>query len=108
MHLSFENLTITGAPGLHASLIDFHHNTSLRSILKDDSISSSFRAHICSCLGKGVGLWLVVKPFIRLFRITHFNVSFQHFIFILVLFKPYHLIFPHVNVDMGWMHLAHT
>jgi hypothetical protein len=37
MHLSFENLAIIGTLGLEASLMDFHHNTSLGSILEDDS-----------------------------------------------------------------------
>jgi hypothetical protein len=32
------------------------HNTSLKSILEDDSIFSASIAHIRSCLGKGVGL----------------------------------------------------
>jgi hypothetical protein len=54
-------------------LMDFHHNTSLKSILEKDSISSSSKAHIRSCLGKGVGIWLVDKPSICLFRIIHFS-----------------------------------
>ncbi len=53
MHLSFESLIITNALGLQTSLMDFHHNTSFRSILEDDSISLASKAHICSCLGKG-------------------------------------------------------
>jgi hypothetical protein len=73
MHLSFESLIITNAPGLQVSLMDFHHDTSLRSILEDDSISLAFRAHICSCLGKGAKLWLVARPFIRSLCITHFT-----------------------------------
>jgi hypothetical protein len=52
--------------------MDIHHNTSLRFILEDDSISLTSKACMHSCLGKGVGLWLVVKPYIRLFCITHF------------------------------------
>jgi hypothetical protein len=52
--------------------IDIHHNTSLKSILEDNSISSTFKIRIRSCLGKGAGLWLVVRPFICLFHITHF------------------------------------
>jgi hypothetical protein len=39
MHLSFENLAVTNAPSLHASLMDFHHDTFFRYILEDDSIS---------------------------------------------------------------------
>ncbi len=60
MHPSFKSLAIIDAPSLHASLMDFHHDTSLRSILEDDSISLTSRAHICFCLGKGTMLWLVV------------------------------------------------
>jgi hypothetical protein len=40
-------------PGLHAYLMDTHHDTSFRSILENDFISLTSRAHICSCLGKG-------------------------------------------------------
>jgi hypothetical protein len=40
-------------------------------ILEDDSISSTFRAHIHFCLGKGTGLWLMVKPSIYSFHIAH-------------------------------------
>jgi hypothetical protein len=36
-------------------LMDFHHDTSLRSILEDDSISSASIARICFSLGKGQG-----------------------------------------------------
>jgi hypothetical protein len=71
MHPSFENLAETGTLGLHASLIDIHHDTSLKFILEDDSISSACKAHIRFCLGKGVGLWLVARPSIHLFHITH-------------------------------------
>jgi len=71
MHPSFEGLVVTNAPSLHASLMDIHHDTSLRSILKDDFISSTSRTCICFYLGKGVRLWLVAKPSIHLFRITH-------------------------------------
>jgi hypothetical protein len=73
MHSSFESLTITSAPILQASLMDIRHDTSFRSILEHDLICSTFKAHICFCLGKGVGLWLIVKPFICLFRIAHFT-----------------------------------
>jgi hypothetical protein len=51
--------------------MDIHHDTSFKSILEDDSISWAFGTYIFFCLGKGVGLWLVVKPFIHLFHITH-------------------------------------
>jgi hypothetical protein len=73
MHLSFESLTIIGALSLQASLMDIHHNTSFRFILKDDSISSASKAHIHFCSAKGVGLWLITKSSIRSFQITHFT-----------------------------------
>jgi hypothetical protein len=53
--------------------MDIHHNTSFKSILEDDSISSTSKAHIHSCSGKGARLWLVVRPTIRSFHITHFT-----------------------------------
>jgi len=71
MHPSFENLTSTNTPSLQTSLIDTYHDTSLRSILEDDFIPSTSKACIHSCSGKGAGLWLVTKPFICSFRITH-------------------------------------
>ncbi len=73
MHPSFESLVVINAPSLQTSLMDIHHDTSLKSILEDDSISSTFKAHIHFCLGKGLGLWLVVRPSICLFHITHFT-----------------------------------
>jgi hypothetical protein len=36
-------------------LMDIHHDTSLKSILGDDSIFSTSKAHICSCSSKGYG-----------------------------------------------------
>jgi hypothetical protein len=51
--------------------MDIHHNTSLRSILEDDSISSASKTCIYCYLGKGARLWLVAKPYICLFRIAH-------------------------------------
>jgi len=71
MHLVFKSLVITNAPSLQAPLMDIHHDTSLRSILEDNSISSSLRAHIHFCLSKGARLWLVVRPFICSFHIAH-------------------------------------
>jgi hypothetical protein len=56
MHLSFENLAITNTLGLHFSLMDFHHDTSFRSILEDDSISSTSKVYIHSCSNKGARL----------------------------------------------------
>jgi hypothetical protein len=103
--------------------MDFHHNTSLRSILEDDSISLASRAHIRSCLGKGTRLWLVVKPFIYSFHIAHFTFALTLY-YCHDLIQPsalsfltyecghgldafnMHLVFSHMNVDMGWMHLT--
>jgi hypothetical protein len=48
--------------------MDIHHDTSFRSIFEDDSISL---AYIYSCSGKGVGLWLIDRPSIHSFHITH-------------------------------------
>jgi hypothetical protein len=75
MHLSFESLVITHAPNLHASLMDVHHNTSLRSILEDDSISSTCRTHIHFFSNKWARLWWVVRPSICSFHIAHFTFS---------------------------------
>ncbi len=55
MHFSFEGLAITNTPSLHVSSMDIHHDTSFRSILEDDSISSTSKARIRSYLGKGQG-----------------------------------------------------
>jgi hypothetical protein len=51
--------------------MDIHHDTSLRSILKDGSISLTSKARICFSLSKGARLQLVAKPFIRSFHIAH-------------------------------------
>jgi hypothetical protein len=63
--------------------MDIHHNTSFRSsILEDDSISSTSKAHICICSGKRSALWLIIKPSIYSFCITHFIfTSMLHFRF---------------------------
>jgi len=87
MHPSFANLANFDIPGLHAYLMDTHHDTSFRSILEDDFISLTSKAHIRSCLGKGAKLWLVVRPSICFFCIPHF-------IFILVLCFQFGLIHP--------------
>jgi hypothetical protein len=73
MHPSFESLAMIGAPSLRVYFMDIHHDTFIKSILEDDSIYSASKACIHSCSGKGVGLWLVVKPFIYSFCITHFT-----------------------------------
>jgi hypothetical protein len=53
--------------------MDYHHDTSLKSILEDDSISLASKTHICFYSNKGARLWLVVRPSIHLFCITHFT-----------------------------------
>jgi hypothetical protein len=72
MHLSFESLAKIGALGLQAFLMHIHHNTSLNSIMEDDSISWASRTRIYFCSSKGARLWLVSKPSIGSFHITHF------------------------------------
>jgi len=53
--------------------MDIHHDIPFRSILEDDSIFLASRTYIRSCLDKGMGLLLIVKPFICSFYITHFT-----------------------------------
>jgi hypothetical protein len=78
MYPSFESLAIIDVLGLHAYLMNFHHNTSLRYILDDDSISLAFRAYIHFYSSKGAGL--VARSFIHLFHITDFTfTSTLHF-----------------------------
>jgi len=65
--------------------MDIHHDTIFRSLLEDDSISLTSRTCICFCLGKGMVLWLIAKPFICLFHIAHFTfISVLHFCFSLI------------------------
>jgi hypothetical protein len=71
MHVFFQSLAVIDALGLQAFLMNIHHDTSFRSILKDDSISITCKAHIHFCLGKGVRLWLIARPFIYSFHIAH-------------------------------------
>ncbi len=100
MHSYFENLIVTNTLNQQVSLMDTHHDTSFRSILEDDSISLASKACICSCLGKGARLWLIIRPFICSFHITHFIFT-STCIFISVLFNLRHLVFSHVSVDKG-------
>jgi len=71
MHIFKKKWQLLTPSSLKAFLMDIHHNTSFKFILEDDSISSTSKACICFCLGKGVGLWLIVRPFIHSFHITH-------------------------------------
>jgi hypothetical protein len=52
--------------------MNVHHDTFFRSILEDGSISLAFKVRIHSCLSKGAGLWLIVKPYIHSF-LAHFT-----------------------------------
>ncbi len=75
MHFSFENLTVSNTLDLQAFLMDIHHDTSLKSIFEDDSISLTFRAHICfffQARGQGYG-WLLSHLFIRFTLHTLFS-----------------------------------
>ncbi len=67
--------------------MDIHHDTSLKFILEDNSISSTSKACICSYSGKGAGLWLVTKPYIHSFCVTHFTFT-SMLCFCLGLMKP--------------------
>jgi hypothetical protein len=51
--------------------MDIHQDTSLKSILENESISLTFKTHIHFCLRKGTRLWLVVRPSIHSFHIAH-------------------------------------
>jgi hypothetical protein len=110
IHLSFESLVVISTRSLQAFLMDIHHNTSLRSILEDDSISLASRACIRFCSSKGVGLYLIVRPSINSLCITHY-------IFTLALCFHLSLIQPSASgllicecghrLDASGTHLAH-
>ncbi len=53
MHPSFENMIVIIVSSLQTFLMDIHHNSSLRSILEDDSISLASKSCIRSYSGKG-------------------------------------------------------
>jgi hypothetical protein len=55
MHPSFESLVVIGTPSLQVSLMDIHHDTSLMSILEDDSISSTSKLTFVLVRAKGQG-----------------------------------------------------
>jgi hypothetical protein len=85
MQPTSENLVIIGTLGLQAFFMDIHHHTYLKSILEDDSICSTFKACIHFYLGKGVGLWLIIRPSTYLFCIAHFTFTLTlHFYFSLI------------------------
>jgi hypothetical protein len=67
--------------------MDIYHNTFLKFILEDDSISSTFKVYVNSCLGKGARLWLIVRSSVHSFHIAHS-------IFILALHFHFGLIQP--------------
>jgi hypothetical protein len=91
-------------------LMNIHHNTSLKFILEDDSISSTSRPHICFYSSKGARLWLVIRPSICLSHITHFTFTLAlHFC--LGLIQPSTFIFLTCEcaheLDASNMHLTH-
>jgi hypothetical protein len=51
--------------------MDIHYDTSFKSILEVDSISSTPRAYIRSWSSKGARLWSISRPFIYSFCIGH-------------------------------------
>jgi hypothetical protein len=53
--------------------MDIRHDASFRFILEDDSIILALRVRVYSCSGKGVMVWLITKPSICSFHITHFT-----------------------------------
>jgi hypothetical protein len=63
--------------------MDIHHDTSLRFILEDDSISLTFKACIHSCLGKGQGYGWLLGHLLVCFAL-HTLFSPQHCVFVLV------------------------
>jgi hypothetical protein len=73
MDPSFEILVVINFLGLHASLMDIHHDTSFRSIFEDDSIFLVSKARIRFCSSKGARLWLIARPSIYAFLIAHFT-----------------------------------
>jgi hypothetical protein len=90
--------------------MDIHHDTSFKFILKDDSISSTFRTYICFCSGKRVGLYLIVRPSIHLFCIAHFTfTSMMHFCLGLIQPLTFNLFMCECGqrLNTSRMHLAH-
>jgi hypothetical protein len=77
MHISFESLIVINILGLQVFFMDIHHNTSLKSILKNDSISLAFGVRIQFCSNKGTRLWLIFKSSFCSFAL-HILLSFQH------------------------------
>ncbi len=107
----FLSLVITNTLGLKASLMDIHHNTSLRPILKDDSISFVSRAHICFCSDKEpTRLWLIAWPSICSIYIAHFIFTLaMHFCFDLIQSLTISLIMCECEYGLNVFdtHLAH-
>jgi hypothetical protein len=87
--------------------MDIHHNTSSKFILEDGSISLASKACIHSCSGKGVGLWLVVRPSICSFCITHFIFT-STLCFHLGLIQPLIFSFLTCECDQKVEHIWHT
>jgi hypothetical protein len=90
--------------------MDFHHDTSFRSILEDDSISSTSKTNIHFWSNKGLGLWLVTRSFIRLFCIAHSTFTLAlHFHLGLIQTLAFSLLTCECGhrLDASNMHLVH-
>jgi len=107
----FLSLAVMNILGLKTSLMDIHHNTSLRPILKDDCISFAFRAHICFCSGKEpTRLWLIAWPSICSFYIAHSTFTLaMHFCFDLIQSLTFNLIMCECEYGLNAFgtHLTH-
>ncbi len=104
-------LAITSTLGLHAFLINIHHNTSFWLIFEDGSISFTYRTCICFCSSKGpTGLWLIARPFICLFHITHSTFTLtMHFRLDLIQPLTFSVVMCECEyrLNTSSMHLAH-
>ncbi len=80
MHPSFESLVVMGTLNLSASLMDIHHNTSLKCILEDGSIFFIIQNSHLLLFGQGGGVMVdcqVIYPFIPHCTLYfHLNVVF--------------------------------
>jgi hypothetical protein len=83
-----------------------HHDTSFRFILEDDSIFSTSKVHIRSCSCKWAKLWLIARPSICSFCISHSTFT-STLCFCFGLIQPSASSFFMVSVNTIWTHLAH-
>jgi len=83
MHPSSKSLTVNGAPSLHVFLLDIHHDTSFRSILENDFITLTSKAHIYFVWARGQGYdWLLGHLYV--YFASHILLSSYCCIFVLV------------------------